>query len=42
VVEYPARGTRMVWTVVGIIGFFVVVIIGFVLYRMGYRGRGGD
>lgn len=32
----------MVWTVVGIIGSFVVVIIAFVLYRMGYKGRGGD
>jgi len=27
--------------IVGIIGFFVVVVIVFVLYRMGYRG-GGD
>ena len=26
----------------GIIGFFLVVIIGVVLYKMGYRGRGGD
>ncbi len=28
--------------IVGIIGFFVVVVIVFVLYKMGYRGRGGD
>ena len=26
----------------GLIGAVVVAIIGFVLHRMGYRGRGGD
>ena len=31
-----------VWTAAGIFGFFVVVVIGFVLYSMGYRGQGGD
>jgi ABC-type anion transport system duplicated permease subunit len=31
-----------VWTAVGIIGFFVVVVIGFILYSMGYRGSAGD
>ena len=31
-----------VLTAVGIFGFFVVVVIGFFLYSMGYRGQGGD
>jgi len=31
-----------VWTATGIFGVFVVVVIVFVLYSMGYRGRGGD
>ena len=32
----------MDFNVLGIIGAVVVAIIGFVLYRMGYRGQGGD
>jgi len=32
----------MEWNVIGGIGALVVVVIGFVLYKMGYRGRGGD
>ena len=32
----------MDFMVLGLIGALVVAIIGFVLYRMGYRGRGGD
>ena len=32
----------MDFMVLGLIGALVVAIIGFVLYRMGYRGRTGD
>lgn len=33
---------EIVWNVIGLIGALVVAIVGYVLYRMGYRGRGGD
>ena len=32
----------MEWNVAGIIGIVVVVLIAYVLYSKGYRGRGGD
>jgi len=33
---------EIVWTAFGLIGALVVAIVGYVLYRMGYRGHGGD